>query len=192
MTSANDNTRGLPSAHDQGGQAGEDVLAIALAEMARDLQNQSPQELLMAIADSAVAVIPSLGGPTSPGEPRLRLLSEACWRFSSSSKPRIWGRSTSSPAIPKRSLTNQSMSDSSSQRTRQLPSPVLRKSPSSTRLSISRDMISVAKGILMERFKIDEHQAFLLLVKVSNRTNTKLHEQAERLVYTGLMEQSPF
>ncbi len=44
----------------------------------------------------------------------------------------------------------------------------------------------------MERFKIDDNQAFLLLVKVTNRTNTKLHEQAERLVYTGLMEQSPF
>lgn len=58
MTSANDNTRGLPSEHDQGGQAGKDVLAIALAEMARELQNQSPQELLMAIAESAAAVIP--------------------------------------------------------------------------------------------------------------------------------------
>lgn len=44
----------------------------------------------------------------------------------------------------------------------------------------------------MERFKIDEHQAFLLLVKVTNRTNTKLHEEAERLVYTGLLEQGPF
>lgn len=49
----------------------------------------------------------------------------------------------------------------------------------------SRDVIGQAKGILMERFKIDEGQAFRLLHDASNRTNTKLHEVAQRLVHDG-------
>lgn len=58
MTNADDKARVLPSKHNQGGQAGEDILAISLGEMARELQNQSPHELLMAIADAAVSIIP--------------------------------------------------------------------------------------------------------------------------------------
>ncbi|WP_246475657.1 GAF and ANTAR domain-containing protein [Brevibacterium renqingii] len=49
----------------------------------------------------------------------------------------------------------------------------------------SRDLIGQAKGILMERHKINEHDAFLLLTKVSSNTNRKLREIAEEFVRTG-------
>ena len=49
----------------------------------------------------------------------------------------------------------------------------------------SRDVIGQAKGILMERFKITGHQAFLLLAKASQHTNKKLLTLAEDLVNTG-------
>lgn len=49
----------------------------------------------------------------------------------------------------------------------------------------SRDLIGQAKGILMERHKIAEHEAFLLLTKVSSNTNTKLREVADEFVRTG-------
>lgn len=250
MSSANDNTRGLPSEHDQGGQAGEDVLAITLAEMARELQNQSPQELLMAIAESAVAVIPgaeygsislvegrrtvTAKAPTGELPTRVDeiqtvegqgpcldavyeqktvripdMRDESRWpdfaRRAVAETPirsmlafQLFVEAENLGALNIFSRRPQAFSDESehvglivaahaaialagSQEVSQLHSALR-----------SRDMIGIAKGILMERFKIDEHQAFLLLVKVSNRTNTKLHEQAERLVYTGLMEQSPF
>ena len=51
----------------------------------------------------------------------------------------------------------------------------------------SRDLIGQAKGILMERHKIDEHDAFLLLTKVSSNTNKKLREVAEEFVRTGAL-----
>ena len=38
----------------------------------------------------------------------------------------------------------------------------------------SRDMIGQAKGILMERFKVDDEAAFRMLVKASQATNTKV------------------
>lgn len=49
----------------------------------------------------------------------------------------------------------------------------------------SRDLIGQAKGILMERHKIAEREAFLLLTKVSSKTNLKLREVAEEFVRTG-------
>ena len=49
----------------------------------------------------------------------------------------------------------------------------------------SRDVISQAKGILMERHKITSQQAFILLAEGSSRTNTKLYELAEHLVSSG-------
>lgn len=49
----------------------------------------------------------------------------------------------------------------------------------------SRDLIGQAKGILMERYKITGHQAFLLLAKASQHTNKKLQTLAEHLVDTG-------
>lgn len=48
-----------------------------------------------------------------------------------------------------------------------------------------RDVIGQAKGILMERHRLTADQAFALLAKVSQETNLKLYEVAERLTGTG-------
>ncbi|MHA7209808.1 GAF and ANTAR domain-containing protein [Arthrobacter sp. MDT1-65] len=50
---------------------------------------------------------------------------------------------------------------------------------------ISRDSIGQAKGILMERYKISSHQAFILLSTASSSTNTRLTDIAARLTHTG-------
>lgn len=49
----------------------------------------------------------------------------------------------------------------------------------------TRDLIGQAKGILMERFKIDERQAFDLLVTASQHAHRKLHDVADELARTG-------
>ena len=49
----------------------------------------------------------------------------------------------------------------------------------------SRDLIGQAKGILMERYKIDAARAFDLLILSSQNNNTKLRDIAERLTATG-------
>lgn len=49
----------------------------------------------------------------------------------------------------------------------------------------TRDLIGQAKGILMERYRIDSQQAFLLLSRVSQRSQTKLRTVAEQLCLTG-------
>ncbi|MGY1672202.1 GAF and ANTAR domain-containing protein [Geodermatophilus sp. SYSU D00710] len=49
----------------------------------------------------------------------------------------------------------------------------------------SRAVIDQAKGILMERFRFTATQAFDVLARVSNETNTKLRDVAARLVDTG-------
>ncbi|MDN5861753.1 MAG: ANTAR domain-containing protein [Pseudonocardia sp.] len=49
----------------------------------------------------------------------------------------------------------------------------------------SRDVIGQAKGILMERHKIDARRAFAMLVAFSQDHNVKLRELAERLTRTG-------
>ena len=54
----------------------------------------------------------------------------------------------------------------------------------------TRDLIGQAKGILMERFKITDHQAFLILTTASQRTNTKLRQVAEQLVTTGVVPEA--
>lgn len=46
----------------------------------------------------------------------------------------------------------------------------------------SRDIIGQAKGIVMERFKINAVAAFGLLLRLSQNTNTPLHEIARRLI----------
>ena len=51
----------------------------------------------------------------------------------------------------------------------------------------NRDVIGQAKGMLMERFKINADQAFQVLAKASSQTNVKLHQVAERFVGTGDM-----
>ncbi|TVT19224.1 GAF and ANTAR domain-containing protein [Amycolatopsis rhizosphaerae] len=47
----------------------------------------------------------------------------------------------------------------------------------------TRDTISMAKGILMERHHIDADRAFGLLVQTSQRANRKLHDIAQWLVH---------
>jgi AmiR/NasT family two-component response regulator len=49
-----------------------------------------------------------------------------------------------------------------------------------------RDVIGQAKGILMERHGIGAEDAFQRLVKISQDTNTKLHEIAAMV--TGAMD----
>jgi len=49
----------------------------------------------------------------------------------------------------------------------------------------SRDRIGQAKGILMERYKLIDSQAFAMLTKVSQNTNTPLRLVAELLCTTG-------
>src|ERR671913_964344 len=49
----------------------------------------------------------------------------------------------------------------------------------------SRDLIGQAKGILMERYTITGERAFLVLIRVSQNTNRKLHDIAAELARTG-------
>ena len=49
----------------------------------------------------------------------------------------------------------------------------------------ARDLIGQAKGILMERHKMTADQAFTLLARISQESNTKLLEVARRLTETG-------
>jgi GAF domain-containing protein len=51
----------------------------------------------------------------------------------------------------------------------------------------NRDLIGQAKGILMERHKISGARAFLVLSRVSQTSNRKLHDIADELVRTGMM-----
>ncbi|WP_304108818.1 GAF and ANTAR domain-containing protein [Mycolicibacterium bacteremicum] len=50
----------------------------------------------------------------------------------------------------------------------------------------SRDRIGQAKGIIMERFKIDDVQAFALLRKLSQDSNTRLADVADQVIATSL------
>jgi GAF domain-containing protein len=52
---------------------------------------------------------------------------------------------------------------------------------------MSRSFIEQAKGILMERHKITEDEAFTMLTHASQRTNTKLRDVAAELVGTGTL-----
>lgn len=54
-----------------------------------------------------------------------------------------------------------------------------------------RTVIGQAEGILMERFKISASDAFEMLSRVSQDTNTRLREVAARLVDTGETPTSP-
>ncbi|WP_369056069.1 GAF and ANTAR domain-containing protein [Kineococcus terrestris] len=49
----------------------------------------------------------------------------------------------------------------------------------------TRTVIGQAQGILMERYGLDGQQAFRLLSRVSQDTNTRLHDVARELVSTG-------
>jgi GAF domain-containing protein len=51
----------------------------------------------------------------------------------------------------------------------------------------SRAVIEQAKGILMERHKLTEDQAFTVLTRASQNTNIKLRDVADELVRTGAL-----
>ncbi len=53
----------------------------------------------------------------------------------------------------------------------------------------TRDLIGQAKGVLMERYKINHGQAFQLLVRVSQHNNRKLRDVAQDLTTTGVLQQ---
>jgi GAF domain-containing protein len=55
----------------------------------------------------------------------------------------------------------------------------------------SRAVIDQAKGILMERFKITPDQAFRELTRVSQDSNAKLRDVAQRFVETGELPDRP-
>jgi transcriptional regulator with GAF, ATPase, and Fis domain len=61
----------------------------------------------------------------------------------------------------------------------------VRKETQLAQALISRDVIGQAKGILMERYKISSERAFLLLTRVSQTSNRKLHDVADELVRRG-------
>ena len=52
---------------------------------------------------------------------------------------------------------------------------------------MSRAVIEQAKGILMERHKIKEDEAYTILTHASQRTNTRLRDVASELVRTGAL-----
>jgi GAF domain-containing protein len=52
---------------------------------------------------------------------------------------------------------------------------------------MSRALIEQAKGILMERHKVKEDEAFTILTHASQRTNAKLRDVAGELVRTGTL-----
>ena len=55
----------------------------------------------------------------------------------------------------------------------------------------TRDIIGQAKGILMERHKIDADQAFALLTKISRDHNIKLRDLADTLAHSGSLTGRP-
>ena len=57
------------------------------------------------------------------------------------------------------------------------------------RAVLSHRKIGMAMGILMERHRITQEQAFDRLRQLSQRRNEKLRDIAERIIYTGDAEQ---
>lgn len=60
-----------------------------------------------------------------------------------------------------------------------------------TRTVATRQEIGVAQGILMERYKVSDTQAFDMLIRASQHRNTKLRDVASELVHGGEFEGGP-
>jgi ANTAR domain/GAF domain len=59
---------------------------------------------------------------------------------------------------------------------------ILRRDQQFRRAIVSRDVIGQAKGMVMERFDIDEAAAFVLLKRASQHSNTPIAQLAQRVV----------
>jgi AmiR/NasT family two-component response regulator len=57
------------------------------------------------------------------------------------------------------------------------------------RALVSNRRIGMAMGILMERHRLTEEHAFDRLRDLSQRSNVKLRDVAEQLIYTGDIQQ---
>ena len=55
----------------------------------------------------------------------------------------------------------------------------------------TRDLIGMAKGILMERHRTTGDRAFAVLVRASQDTNRKLRDVADELVHSGRLPEAP-
>ena len=95
------------------------------------------------------------------------------------------GASTCSPGTRERSPMNPNRWGCSSPPTPPSPTsaPANRRTPPGA--LIHRDLIGQAKGMLMERYQISGDRAFLLLTRISQNSNRKLHQVATELVETG-------
>jgi transcriptional regulator with GAF, ATPase, and Fis domain len=67
----------------------------------------------------------------------------------------------------------------------------VRKEAQLAKAVASRDLIGQAKGILMERYKISPERAFLILIRISQASNRKLHDIAAELVCHGTVPGLP-
>jgi AmiR/NasT family two-component response regulator len=54
-----------------------------------------------------------------------------------------------------------------------------------TRGLLTQQVIGQSQGILMERFKVTDDQAFAMLVRASQQRNVKLRDRAVQLVRSG-------
>lgn len=239
----NDNERGRPSIHDEGGAVGTEELARQLGELARTLHNEAdPEDVLRSIVHAAVDLIPGVEeGSISVVFDRRRVSSRA----PSSELPRVvdelQNETRQGPCLDaayrERTIRVPDMSteqrwpafavkaydagvgsmlafqlyvDEENLGALNLYSRAVNaftdesehiglmvaahagvafaganKVEQLTESVATRDRIGQAKGILMERYKINEQQAFVLLAKVSQTTNTKLNVVAEHLAATG-------
>jgi transcriptional regulator with GAF, ATPase, and Fis domain len=67
----------------------------------------------------------------------------------------------------------------------------VRKEAQLAKAVASRDLIGQAKGILMERYKVSPERAFLVLTRISQASNRKLHDVAAELVHHGTVPGMP-
>jgi AmiR/NasT family two-component response regulator len=59
------------------------------------------------------------------------------------------------------------------------------------RALVSNRQVGMAMGILMERHRLTQEQAFERLRDLSRRSNVKLRDVAEQIIYTGDTQQGP-
>jgi transcriptional regulator with GAF, ATPase, and Fis domain len=66
-----------------------------------------------------------------------------------------------------------------------------RKEESLAQAVDARKLVGQAMGILMERYAVDGDQAFAILRRYSQDTNTKLRDVAQQLIDTRLLPKNP-